>query len=222
MAKKLVYMCIAILTLPGALHIGTRFGRASMGGQSGTTWIVTSSADAGPGTLRQQLLSAGHGDTVVFDPPVFPPSSPVPILLASELPSLTQGVLTIDASNGGVILDGSGASAGAVGLRVDSDSDTVKGLQVMDFPGGGILVAVTADHNTIEGNVISTNAGQAGLMIAGSKNAVHGNLIGTDASGTVAMGNDNHQSAHAPTPRSRVLLLPTVRSRSSLTRTTRA
>jgi hypothetical protein len=96
MAKKLVYMYIAILTLLGALHIGTRFGRASMGGQSGTTWIVTSSADAGPGTLRQQLLSAGHGDTVVFDPAGFAPSSPVPILLASELPSLTQGVLTRD------------------------------------------------------------------------------------------------------------------------------
>jgi hypothetical protein len=39
------------------------------GSASGTTvtWVVTSTADSGPETLRQHLLDATRGDTITFD-----------------------------------------------------------------------------------------------------------------------------------------------------------
>jgi len=84
--------------------------------------IVTSTLDDGPGTLHQALLDAESGDIIAFDPAVFPPSAPATIFLRAEdqvssLPNMTQGNITIDASNVGVILDGSensGASFNAL------------------------------------------------------------------------------------------------------------
>ncbi len=165
------------------------------------TWLVTSTANSGAGTLRRCLESAKAGDTITFDPVVFPSTSAVSINLSAQLPPLTQGHLTIDASNAGVILDGSSAPEGTVGLLVDSDGNTIKGLQVLHFPANGILLTANANHNTIggdrtvgtgptgEGNVISANGRGGGLHIYGSDNVVQGNLIGTDAMGSVALGN---------------------------------
>ena len=192
MAKRLMCLCGVILALAGAFHLGLQSGNASTVSHSQMTWVVTSAADLGPATLRQQLASAGNGDTIAFDPGAFPPASPISIYLISQLPDMAQGNLTIDARNAGVILDGSGATTGAVGLVVASDSNTISGLQILHFPGEGILVTSIADSNTIEANVISANGGLAGVGILGSGNTVHGNFIGTDASGTVAMANDNH------------------------------
>jgi len=71
--------------------------------------VVTSRLDSGQGSLRHALLNATTGDTIRFDTSVFPPTAPATIALTSEsLPWLTQGNLTIDASDAGVILDGSG------------------------------------------------------------------------------------------------------------------
>jgi parallel beta-helix repeat protein len=153
--------------------------------------IVFSPADAGTLTLRWALSGASNGDTITFDPAVFPPGSPATIHLASGLPHLVQGNLTVDASATGVILDGSGTPS-ATGLEIDSDSNTVRGLQILNFPAGGVLLSDGAGHNTIEGNVISSNGGSCGLEILGRANVVSGNLIGTDASGTIAMGNSGH------------------------------
>ena len=76
----------------------------------GETITVTSTADSGPGSLRQALESAQPGDTITFDPTVFPPNAPATIFVSSEFPHITVNYLTIDASNAGVILDGSGVS----------------------------------------------------------------------------------------------------------------
>ena len=46
---------------------------------------VTSTADSGSGTLRQALLDAESGDTITFDPSVFPPNAPATIYLTSSL-----------------------------------------------------------------------------------------------------------------------------------------
>ncbi len=91
------------------------------------TSVVTSTADSGPGTLRQALLDAGNGDAITFDPAVFPPGSPVTITLASALPHLTQGNLTIDASIAGVILDGSGIGTTPEAVLLDDVSLTMDG-----------------------------------------------------------------------------------------------
>ncbi|MBI9044747.1 MAG: right-handed parallel beta-helix repeat-containing protein [Anaerolineaceae bacterium] len=68
---------------------------------------VTSNADHGEGTLRQALENIQKGTVIQFDPTVFPLSQPASIYIESSLPEITVNEITIDASNAGVILDGS-------------------------------------------------------------------------------------------------------------------
>jgi len=68
-----------------------------------------------------------NGDVIGFDTGVFPPSNPQTITITSgELPAIKQGNLTIDASNAGVILDGSGIGTPETVL-VDDVSLTLDG-----------------------------------------------------------------------------------------------
>jgi hypothetical protein len=163
------------------------------------TITVDNPADSGTGTLRQAILDASPGDTITFDTSVFPPTSPVTIALTSALPPLEQGNVTIDASDAGVILDGSALSGGA-GLRLESSGNVIKGLEIYHFPNIGIRLEPGADQNVIggdntvgagptgEGNVLSEN-GVDGLWIEGDDNVVQGNFIGTDAAGKTDRGN---------------------------------
>jgi hypothetical protein len=164
------------------------------------TCIVTSSADSGPGTLRQCLQQAVAGGRITFDPAAFPPLSPATIKLQTALPALSSGSQTIDGSSGGVILDGSSAPPGTNGIFLTSDYNVVQGLQIVGFPGDGILVQ--AHYNTIggdrgqgvgpsgQGNVISGNGG-VGIDLNGPSNRVVGNFVGVDATGTRQLPNGN-------------------------------
>jgi hypothetical protein len=169
----------------------------------GETIIVTSTADSGAGTLRRALEDAQSGGTITFDPVIFPPTAPVTISLASALPQVSQSNLTIDSSNAGVILDGSSipTETEAFGLEINSNGNTVRGLQIVNFPGPGIGLHSASQNNTIggnravgtaplgQGNLISRN-GNVGISIGGSySNTIRGNYIGTDPSGTEAWGN---------------------------------
>jgi parallel beta-helix repeat protein len=173
---------------------------------------VTSAADSGAGTLHACLQAAGSGTIIDFSPTAFPPASPVTITLLTPLPHL-PGNVTLDASNAGVILDGSSLGEGDWGLALTSDGNVVRGLQLTGCPGAGILVM--GKNNVIggdraqgagpvgQGNLISGNR-NFGIFIAGteaSENLVVGNLIGTDVTGTQAWGNANigvfmHGGAH--------------------------
>jgi len=167
----------------------------------GKTINVTNAQDAGPGTLRQALLAAQAGDTIIFDPVAFPPENPVAIILESGLPVIFQGHITLDASNAGVILDGSQAGGEwTPGIEIDSEYNVVKGLQVVHFSGPGILLGFSAHFNVVggdssiglgllgEGNLISDNADGVAIQ-GGSDNVIAGNLIGTDMTGSGEMGN---------------------------------
>ncbi|MFN2304020.1 MAG: hypothetical protein ACK2TV_09850, partial [Anaerolineales bacterium] len=70
-------------------------------------FLVSSAADRGEGTLRQALQLAQPGTVIRFDPAVFPEEQPTTIMPETMLPSLSTGGVTVDASNSGVILDGS-------------------------------------------------------------------------------------------------------------------
>ena len=55
---------------------------------TGETIFVSSTDDSGPGTLRQALENAQSGDTIIFDPVIFPPSASATIYLRSQLPGI--------------------------------------------------------------------------------------------------------------------------------------
>ncbi len=165
--------------------------------QAASSCVVTSTADSGPGTLRNCLDNSSSGTTITFDTMAFPPSRPATINLLSALPSLGVGNVTIDASNAGVILDGSSAG-GMSGLNITSDGNSIKGLQIVHFVNAGI--GIQGNGNLIggsrsrgngplgEGTLISSNGSGIGMGPA-DNNIIAGNFIGTDITGTIAMGN---------------------------------
>ncbi|MGD2147990.1 MAG: right-handed parallel beta-helix repeat-containing protein [Anaerolineae bacterium] len=197
-----------VLLLPATLLLVAVTASALPVESAGDTIIITSSADDGLGSLRQALLDARSGDTITFDTEIFPPTAPVTISIMSELPALEVGNLTLDASNAGVILDGSAVSGGWVsGLQIiSSDSNIVRGLQVSNFPGAGISIS-GGRYNTIggdrrigdgpsgQGNVATRNGMGIGLWWNGvtgaSFNTISGNCIGSDGAGLAHLGNDD-------------------------------
>ena len=170
----------------------------------GRTLLVTNADDSGPGTLRQAMEEAQNGDTITFDPAIFPPDAPVTIFTTSGLPQITQGNLTIDANNAGVILDGRNAHGEwQAGLEiVSSDANIIRGLHITNFIGPGIALAGDAQYNIIggdrnvgngpfgQGNLLSNNDNGISIATMGTGlNTVTGNLIGTDAEGAQTLGN---------------------------------
>src|SRR3990170_4490962 len=170
----------------------------------GRTLLVTSAADSGPGTLRQAMQDAQSHDTITFDSAIFPPNAPVTISLSTGLPELSQGDLTIDASNTGVILDGSNITSpdSQRGLSISPDNNIVRGLQIVGFSDAGIGLYGGAENNVIggdrsvedgplgQGNLISGNGSfGVGLWDEGtSHNTIQGNYIGINMDGTATWG----------------------------------
>jgi len=162
---------------------------------NGREIVVNSIADSGAGTLRWALQTARSGDVVTFDPVVFSPTNPATILPQSELPSIgrPRRRITIDASNAGVIIDGSNVPGElANGLQIYTDDCVVMGLQIMNFASCGIIVG-GGSRNVIggdrsfgagpigQGNLLAHNAFGIDLCSGGSGNVITGNIIGTDA-----------------------------------------
>ena len=170
----------------------------------GRSVVVSSKADSGPGSLRFALEGQRFADTITFDAEVFPPSRPVRIKVRSELPHISAGSMTIDASDNWVVLDGSKTTGWDSGLMVVSDGNVIQGLQVSGFPGAAI--AVGAAHDNLiggdrtqgagpfgQGNMTTGNGFGIGLWGDGTNaatgNTVTGNLIGTDPDGAKGLGN---------------------------------
>ena len=162
---------------------------------------MTSTADDGAGSVRQALLAAEEGDTITFDPVVFPPHAPAAIKVRSLLSCPCRDRITIDASNAGVILDGSEFAGGTVsqGLGIATNGNRVMGLQITGFTHG---MLISGAENTIggdrsvgsgpsgQGNVVNRNT-NTGIGLDGANaanNRVIGNLIGTDSTGTRSPG----------------------------------
>ncbi|HEM60781.1 MAG TPA: hypothetical protein ENO24_00660, partial [Chloroflexi bacterium] len=194
----LVVAAVALAFTAGATHSPT------VAAPQRQTTIVSSTADSGPGTLREALEQATAGTTIIFNPTLFPPEDPATIFILTALPELAQGRVTIDASDAGVILDGSQAprTQPVPGFMVTSTGNVIRGLQILHFSSGGIILERGARDNIVggdrtkgagptgQGNVISGNEVGVGINGVGTRaNVVSGNYIGIDVSGSSAMPN---------------------------------
>ena len=164
-----------------------------------STYVVTNTSDAGPGSLRQAMLDANASvglDEIHFNIPgagaqSISPQSPLPafsgpvILDATTQPGYAGSPL--------VELNGSSAGATADGLHVYHTS-TIRGLVVNRFGGSGIVLR--AIDNVVRGNYVGTDA--AGSAAPGFGNGGHGvhaasraNTVGGTApgAGNVISGN---------------------------------
>jgi Concanavalin A-like lectin/glucanases superfamily len=174
---------------------------------------VTTTADSGPGSLRQAILDSnvetGGANTIDF---AIPGQGVQTIAPLSPLPAITNPVLIDGFSQPGYagtpLIELSGSQAGATsGLTITGSDVTVCGLDINDFySGAGILISGTAaTGNTIEANDIGTDptglqraANRFGVQIqdcasdnlVGGTSAAAGNLIAFNiGQGVVVQGN---------------------------------
>lgn len=164
------------------------------------TFTVTTTADAGPGSLRQAIIDANALpglDNIHFN---IAPGGPQIISLASALPSVTDTVIIDGTTQPGfagtpiVTIDANGV-AGDV-LRLDTPArSTVRGLVIVD--GTGAAIAVHGAGATIVGNYLGVDA--SGLVADGNGIGVYldptsdGNIIGGTAAAdrNVISGNED-------------------------------
>ncbi|MGO9913133.1 MAG: beta strand repeat-containing protein, partial [Isosphaeraceae bacterium] len=155
--------------------------------QSG--YLVTNTNDSGSGSLRQAILSADANDsvanTIVFNIPETDPgyaNGVFTIQPLSQLPVLGQNI-TIDGTTqtaftgntnpyGPVIVLNGAKQPTGDGLELDDDN-TVEGLVIDGFAGGGISLSWAFSSGGVSNN-----------------NRILNNYIGTDATGTSAVPNN--------------------------------
>lgn len=142
---------------------------------SAATYTVTTTADAGAGSLRAAITSANADavlDTIAFN---IGGVGPYSIALASPLPDIIQPVLIDGWSQPGFagtpLVEINGSAAGAC---------------------DGLKLAGTSDGSTVRGLVINgfAQAGYSGIRTDNTDgHTFHGNWIGLDTDGTTAVPN---------------------------------
>jgi hypothetical protein len=150
------------------------------------TEVVTSTADSGPGTLRQAILNANAKvgrDTIAFN---IPGAGPHTIVPASSLPEITDPV----------VIDGftqSGSSANTAGLREPCNAvlqivldGTVTKAMYLNYDIG---LHIHCGNSRVRGLVMQYFGGYAFLLDGAGSNVIEGNFIGTDHTGLDSRGN---------------------------------
>ena len=171
-----------------------------------TSFVVTTDADAGQGSLRQAILDANANpgsDDITF---AIPGAGSQIITLLSPLPAIAEQA-SIDASTQPgascntptptllIRLHGSNAGAGTSALTVAGGTGTViKGFVIRFFSGDGISVSAPASGTTVTCNAIGTTAdGTANFGNTGAGVAVRSTdpaaTDPTTISGNVIMNN---------------------------------
>ncbi len=139
------------------------FGAAGVGSVSGATFVVTTTADSGSGSLRQAIQSANAtatvADTINFN---LPGTGPFTITALS--PRTNTGPVTID----GYSQPGASANALANGddavlqivvtntLLIDATNSTVRGLAIKQIQIG--LASGPKGNNSVEGCFVGLDA----------------------------------------------------------------
>jgi trimeric autotransporter adhesin len=162
------------------------------------SFVVTTTADSGPGSLRQAILDANStagADTITFGFRWFSTITPL-----SPLPAITDTVGIYALNNGRVVgvpkglptieLNGSVVGVWGSGLWIGANGCAVKGLIINRF---GTAIAVNGNGNTIDANYIGTDAtgtvalrntvgiyidGNGNYVGVGGRNLISGNDIG--------------------------------------------
>ena len=154
-------------------------GPQGVAGLTGVCTIVTTTADSGPGSLREAINCANAApgtDTITFN---IPGGGVKTISPVTSLPTITDPVIidgytqpgatanTLAVGNDAnllIVLSGASAPSGTNGLTVNTDNTTIRGLVINAFrtttaPNtNGISILAGADQNVIAGNFIGTNA----------------------------------------------------------------
>jgi hypothetical protein len=153
---------------------------------SAATFSVTSTGDAGAGSLRQAILdanAAAGADTIEFN---IVGSGVHTIVPATALPPIT-GAVTIDGYTQ------PGAAANTNGPELGTNAQI---MIEIDGTNTGILntdailhFMPTADGSTVRGLVLN-RAGSSGILVEGTDGVViEGNFIGTNPAGSAGLGN---------------------------------
>jgi hypothetical protein len=159
---------------------------------SSSPFIVDTTADSGPGSLRAAILSANAQpgpSTIDFN---IGSGGTQTIELTSPLPVITRPVVLDGSTQPGfagtplVTLDGKNAGPASTGLTITAGNTTVRDLAIDRFGGSGIVLS-GAGGNVISGDYIgiapggaAAGNGQRGIYINGSSN----NTIGGTSSGS--------------------------------------
>lgn len=156
------------------------------------TYLVTNTADAGAGSLRQAILMVDADttrDTITFS---IPGSGVHSIALASPLPVI-QNAVVLDATTqpgyaGSPLIELNGAAAGssAIGLWVTAGNSVIRGFVINRFGDRGILLQ-TGGGNVVTGNYVGTDVtGQVALpngsgidVVTSNNNTIGGTTPGT-------------------------------------------
>jgi uncharacterized repeat protein (TIGR01451 family) len=162
--------------------------------KASATFAVTTTADGGPGSLRQAILDANASpgtDLVTF---AIAGTAPFVVAPLTPLPPVAD-TLTIDATTQPgaepgvpvIVLSGASAPVGADGLTLEAPACTVRGLGIVAFPGSGLVVR--APDCVIEGNVVGAGQGngESGIVLDGASNTTVGGT--TPAARNVVSGN---------------------------------
>jgi parallel beta-helix repeat protein len=165
-----VVFSLLVLGVPGLLRAATI--------------TVTTTADAGPGSLRQAILdsnaSAGTLDTIAF---AIAGAGPHTIAVASPLPGINDPVVIDGTTQPGyagaplIEIDGTGAGGFQHGLTINAGGSTVRGLAINRCNGSAIQL-FTGDGNTIEDNHLGTDV--AGTAVPLPANGYGVNTNGSD------------------------------------------
>ena len=197
-----------------ALSAGTITALASE--NISNTYIVSTTADSGVGSLRQAILDAnandGVTDTITFDIPDALVGGAHTITLSSILPDITDAVIINGSSEPDfttgpvVVIDGNGLTGDGLHLTSGASGSTVHGLVIRDFTSNAIDIDAGSNNNTITGNYlgqfnvdgtdagVGENFGGAVVYIEGNNNIIGGttaadrNVISGGANGVYIDG----------------------------------
>jgi len=163
------------------------------------TFIVSTTADSGAGSLRQAILDANGSpglDQITFSLP----GPSFRIQPTTDMPSITDPVVIDGTTQPGyagtpiIELSGTSAGGGASGLYISAGDSTVRGLIINRFAQIGLHLDVLG-NNVIEGNIIGTD--EAGTASIGNGtygiriNAAGSNLVGGTSVGTANVVSGN-------------------------------